>query len=121
VHVVWSALHVELAGQLPQLMVPPQPSEIVPQTSPAGQALIGVQPQTFGTLGVPPPHVLLPEHVPQFTVPPQPSLIVPQLSGEGQPVCLVQPQTLAMPGFPPPQVWPAAHVPQLIPGQPGAV
>jgi hypothetical protein len=121
VHVVLSVLHVELAGQVPQVTNPPQPSGIVPQTSPAGHALSGVQPQTFATLGVPPPHVLVPEHVPQFSVPPQPSLIVPQLSGEGQPVALVQPQTLAIPGFPAPQVWPVGHVPQLTAGQPGAV
>jgi hypothetical protein len=103
-HIVWSALHAELVGHGPQLTVPPQPSGIVPQMSPAGHAAIGVHPHTFGLLGVPPPQVLLPEHVPQLSMPPQPSAIIPQLSGEGQAVSLVQPQTLGVPGFPPPQV-----------------
>jgi hypothetical protein len=85
------------------------------------QAVFAVQPQTFGLLGVPPPHVLLPEHAPQLIVPPQVSLIVPQLSGEGQPVSLLHPQTFGTPGFPAPQVWPVGHVPQLMGWQPGAV
>jgi hypothetical protein len=36
------------AVQVPQFTRPKQPSEIVPQFWPAGQDLMGVQPQTFG-------------------------------------------------------------------------
>jgi hypothetical protein len=36
-------------GHEPQLTMPPQPFETVPQLSPAGQLVIGVQPQTFPT------------------------------------------------------------------------
>jgi hypothetical protein len=42
-------------GHEPQLTMPPQPSGTVPQLSPAGQLVIGVQPQTFAV--PPPPHV----------------------------------------------------------------
>jgi hypothetical protein len=34
--------HVCPPGHVPQLMVPPQPLEIVPQLSPTGQAVSGV-------------------------------------------------------------------------------
>jgi hypothetical protein len=82
------AEHVPWPLQSPQSSVPPQPSEIVPQTSPAGHDGIGVHPHTFA---VPlPPQVCGAVQVPQGTVPPQPSGIVPQSSGEGQIVSGVQ-------------------------------
>jgi len=58
--------------------VPPQPSEIVPQSSPAGQVVIGVHPQTFAV--PPPPQVSGAVHVPQSRVNPvqSPLAIVPQ-------------------------------------------
>ena len=85
----------------PQLTVPPQPLGTVPQLSPAGQVVIGVQPQT---LGVPPPPQLCGavQAGPQVSVPPQPSERVPQLAPPGQAVRGVQPQTLGVP--PPPQL-----------------
>jgi hypothetical protein len=60
------------------LIVPPQPFGLVPQFSPAGQLVAGVQPQTF--VAPPPPHVWGPVQVPQLRVPPQPSELVPQLA-----------------------------------------
>jgi len=53
----WFAEHTSDALHVPQLMLPPQPSEAVPQLSPAGHALRGVHPHWFGLLGVPPPQV----------------------------------------------------------------
>jgi len=95
----------------PQLIMPPQPSEMVPQLSGGGQEVIFLQPQTFATQRA---------HAgPQLTMPPQPSGMVPQLSGDGQEVIFVQPQTLGFPGFPPPQVCGAAQSgPQLIEAHP---
>ncbi len=75
---------------MPQVSVPPQPSAIVPQLSPAGHVVFGVQPQTLGLLGVPPPQVCGAVHAPQTTVPPQPSATVPQLSPAGHVVFGVQ-------------------------------
>jgi hypothetical protein len=51
--------------QAPQVYVPPQPFETVPQFLPeqAVDIAIGVQPQTFGV--PPPPHVFGDEQVPQ--------------------------------------------------------
>ena len=63
--------------QLPQVSVPVQPSEIVPQFLPVGHVVAGVQPHWFGV--PPPPHVCRPVHAfaGQVMVPLQPSLIVP--------------------------------------------
>jgi hypothetical protein len=56
-------------------MVPPQPSETVPQVVPH---CCGVHPQT---LAAPlPPQVLKPVQVPQFNVPPQPSDTIPHVA-----------------------------------------
>jgi hypothetical protein len=48
--------------------LPPQPSETGPQFLPAHAVLIeiGVQPHTFGTLGVAPPQVFGAVQVPQL-------------------------------------------------------
>jgi hypothetical protein len=62
--------------QAPQVIVPPQPSDAVPQVWPAGQLVFGVQPHTFGAPA--PPQVCGAEQVPQVIVPPQPSDAVPQ-------------------------------------------
>jgi hypothetical protein len=63
-------------SQVPQLRVPPQPSETVPQTAFWAAQVVVEQPQTFAT--PPPPQVCGAEHVPQSTVPPQPSGIESQ-------------------------------------------
>jgi hypothetical protein len=61
--------HVCGAVQVPQLIVPPHPSGIVPQLSGDGQLVSGVQPQTFGV--PPPPHVWgAIQHVEPQIVPP---------------------------------------------------
>ena len=93
----------------PQLIVPPQPLEIVPQLSPAGQVVTGVQPHS---LALPlPPQVWGAVQAPQLSVPPQPFGIVPQLSPAGQVETGLQPHSFAVP--PPPQVWGAVQTPQL--------
>jgi hypothetical protein len=64
-----------------------------------------VQPQTFGTLGSPPPHVSGATHAPQSIVLPHPSGIVPQFLPWATQVVGVQPQAPFVP--PPPHVsWP---------------
>jgi hypothetical protein len=103
---MWFAAHV------PHWSVPPQPLEIEPQSSPPGQVVVGVQPQTF--VVPPPPQVLGAVHVlpasptqhgwpaaphathalfwqvcvgsqvPQVTLPPHPSGMVPHWSAGGQ-------------------------------------
>src|SRR6185437_10614386 len=109
--------HVSPVAQVPQLSMPPQPSEIVPQLSGVGHLVSGVQlaPQTLAV--PPPPHVSPVGHVPpQTTMPPQLSEIVPQLSPAGQVVSGVQvlpPQAPAVP--PPPQVSPVGHPLPLSP------
>jgi hypothetical protein len=52
--------------------------------------VFGVQPQTFGDPGAPPPQVSGAVQLPQLTVPPQPSLIVPQSAPPGHVVFGVQ-------------------------------
>jgi hypothetical protein len=105
--------------QLPQLMVPPQPSDAVPQFWPDGQDVAGVQPHWSGV--PPPPQVSGAVQLPQFSVPPQPSGAVPQFWPAGQLVAGVQPHWPAVP--PPPQVWGGLQAPQvMVPPQPsGAV
>src|SRR5207249_3618232 len=66
--------------QVPQLSVPPQPSETVPQSAPWAAQVVGVQAPVPQTLGVPPPpQVCGAVQLPQLKVPPQPSGAVPQL------------------------------------------
>lgn len=97
------------AVQSPQLSVPPQPSEMVPQFFPAGHAVSGVQPQTPAV--PPPPQVFGAVQVPQFTRTPQSSVNVPQLNPSVPHVSVgVQPQTFAVP--PPPHVFGAVQLPQ---------
>jgi hypothetical protein len=69
-------------------MVPPQPSEAVPQVCPAGHDVAGVQPQTPGI--PPPPQVSGAVQVPQLMVPPQPFEAVPQVCPAGHDVAGVQ-------------------------------
>ena len=101
-----SALQESPVGQLPQLIMPPQPFGAVPQICPVGQAVSGMQLQTLGVLA---PQVWPIAHVPQLRFPPQPSGIVPQLSGVGHPLRGVQPHMFGVP--PPPQVLPAGQEP----------
>ena len=93
----------------PQLSVPPQPSEMLPQFLPRLPQLLATQaPQVLLLL-----HVVPAPQVPQLNEPPQPSPYVPQTLPPGQATSGVQaPHVLAL--APPPQVWPATlHVPQL--------
>ena len=86
------------------------------------QEVAGVQPHTFGLLGVPPPQVSGAVHVPQSTTPPHPSGTVPQSSPAGHAVAGVQPQTLGLLGVPPPQVCGAVQVPhEIVPPQPSGM
>jgi hypothetical protein len=66
--------------QLPQLNVPPQPFEMLPQFLPCAAHVVGVQvlppPQTFAV--PPPPHVCGEVQLPQLNVPPQPFEMLPQ-------------------------------------------
>src|SRR5713101_2039408 len=59
------------AVQVPQVSVPPQPLEIVPQFLPCAAHVVGVHvlPQTLAV--PPPPHVCGAVHVPHVSVPPQ--------------------------------------------------
>src|SRR5689334_22987212 len=71
---LWSE-QVSSAAQVPHTTDSPQPLGMVPHSSPGGQTLMGVQPQT---LGVPlPPQVFGAEQAPQLIWPPQPSGRVP--------------------------------------------
>ena len=102
---------------MPHATVPPHPFGTVPQLSPAGQFVAGVQPHT---LAVPPPPQVCGavQAPPQATVPPHPLGTVPQLSPAGQVVMGVQPHTLGVP--PPPQVCGAVQAPPhaTVPLQP---
>src|SRR5262245_66444055 len=69
---VWGAVHT------PQVSVPPQPLEIVPQVAPCAAHVVGVQPQTLGT--PPPPQVCGAVQVPQVSVPPHPLGTVPHVA-----------------------------------------
>ena len=118
---------VWFAPQVPQVIVPPQPSGAVPHAAvPQAVALaVGVQPHTFGAPGLPPPQLSFAGvlgQVPQVrTGTGQPGwLIVPQLSPEGQAVW--QPAGMQLPVEEHTGVAPV-HVPQLtVPPQPsGAV
>ena len=66
---------------VPQVIMPPHPSEAKPQFWPAGHVVAGVHvavPQTFET--PPPPHVSGAAHVPQLSEPPQPSETLPHVA-----------------------------------------
>jgi len=76
-HAVQTLLvQVSVPEQLPQLRLPPQPLEMLPQFLPCAAQVVGVQPQT---LAVPPPPQLLGlEQLPQLRLPPQPLEMEPQ-------------------------------------------
>jgi hypothetical protein len=80
------AVQVWQAGQLP-LQAPPQPS-LVPH---AVSVQSGVQPQTFGAPGLPPPHVCPLGQPPHWSWPPQPSAMEPQFLPSLAQVVFVQP------------------------------
>lgn len=97
--------------QVPQLNVPLQPSDGLPQVAPASAQVRGTQvvTQTFAE-----PQTLGDWQVPQLSVPEQPSGMVPQFFACNAQVVGVQvptPQTLAVP--PPPQVSRPEQLPQL--------
>src|SRR5262249_14940636 len=108
------------AVQTPQVSVPPQPSEIVPQFFPCAAQVVGVQvPQTFVTPA--PPQVCGAVQTPQVSVPPQPSDIGPPFFP-----CAAQvpagraPQAFGTPA--PPQVCGAVQTPQVsVPPQPSEI
>ena len=107
-------MHLPGDGQDPQLSVPPQPFETVPQFRPissqASKSVSGLQPQTFGM--PPPPHVLSSdEQAPQSIILPHPSFTEPQSFPSWVQVFGVQLHTFATP--PPPQTFGATHDPQL--------
>src|SRR5688572_5709238 len=70
--------HVSPLGQVPQSIVPPQPSPMTPHSAPPVHELLGVQmptlPHWFGATA---PHTSGPEHVPQSTTPPHPLPTMP--------------------------------------------
>ena len=67
---LWPFVH------LPQLKVPPQPSEAVPQLKPSPEHVSGVQEETHPCVGA---HCFPAGQLPQSIVPPQPSEAVPHL------------------------------------------
>jgi hypothetical protein len=74
---VWPA-PLQVSG--PHRTVPAQPSEMTPQSSPPGQAVMGVQGAGPHLLAPPPPQVSPTlGQVPHVRTPPQPSGWVPQL------------------------------------------
>jgi hypothetical protein len=100
---------------VPQLSVPPQPLEAVPQFCPAGHVVAAVQTHVLVGLQVVFGAVV---QLPQLSVPPQPLAIVPQVAPAAAHVVAVQPHWLGVPA--PPQVWGAVQAaPQLrVPPQP---
>jgi hypothetical protein len=58
-HVHIPSVHVLLdpAGQVPHMSEPPQPSDAVPHMMPRAPHVVGVQPQTLATGGLPAPHI----------------------------------------------------------------
>jgi hypothetical protein len=78
--------HVAFAPHVPQSIMPLQPSEMLPQSSPATQVVSGVHPQTLGLLGVPPPQLWGAVQLPQLRVAPHPFEMLPQLSEAGHDV-----------------------------------
>jgi hypothetical protein len=89
--------------------------------TPAGQVVAGVQPQTPGVPGLPPPQVRPAAQVPQLTTPPQPSGWVPQFAPPVQVVAGLQlhvPNVAASPMLQKVFTPASAHVPQLSVAQP---
>jgi hypothetical protein len=104
------------AVQVPQVIVPPQPSGAVPQLS-APQAWAWVFGLQMQTPGLPLQEFCAAVQVPQETVPPQPSGAVPQLSAPQAAATVfgVQPQ---VPGpVDEEQTFGAVQEPQLMLGQ----
>lgn len=83
-------VHVWLLEQVPQLIIPPQPSEMDPQVDPEGQALSGVQP---------PVHVSFDEQV----APPVHAVVSPEVHCSQAPAS--EPE-VSHTGVPPPQAPP---------------
>jgi hypothetical protein len=86
-------VHVCPPAHVPQLSVPLQPSEMLPQFAPFAAHVVGVH-AGVQTLPV---HVCPPEHVPQLSVAPQPSEMLPQFAFSAAQVVGVQwqrPQSL---------------------------
>jgi hypothetical protein len=104
--------HVSCPVHIPQLRLPPHPSEGVPQFARSAAQVVGMQPHRLGV--PPPPHVVGPAHVPQSSVPPQLSDTVPHESPSDAQVAGTQGPAPHWFGFPPPpQVRDAAHVPHV--------
>jgi hypothetical protein len=78
----WLTVQLCPVGHWPQATTPPQPSDSVPQFSPAGHVVRGTQPVPHWLDVPPPPHVSGALHVPQFRVPQQPSGMTPQVAPE---------------------------------------
>src|SRR5262249_39055563 len=101
---------------MPQSMVPPQPSPIVPQYWPPPGAVHVpfVQLAGWQTLArPPPPHTPPSAQAPHWSVPPHPSPIVPQKVSPPRPhVSLLQ---FGLTQTPPVHVVPVGHSPQSIP------
>ena len=66
------------AEHVPQLSVPVQPSDRVPQFLHWAAHVVGVQGAGPHTFGVVPPQMSVPVQAPQLIEPPQPSGMVPQ-------------------------------------------
>jgi hypothetical protein len=116
--------------QLPQLSVPPQPSDCVPQLALSAVQVVFVHvPGVPHSLGPAAPQTCGEVQVPHMSVPPQPSPAVPQLIETPPAPALAHvlgthipgglPHALAVPA--PPHVSGAVQVPQLsVPPQPSA-
>ena len=75
----WLVKQIWPLGQVPQSSVPLQPSEMLPHVLPWAAQLVGVQPQTLGVPGLPPPQLFGAAQAPQFrSGPPQPFGMLPQ-------------------------------------------
>jgi hypothetical protein len=106
-HAYWQVLLTHVCGLLhvPHEIVPPHPSEALPQVAPMPAHVFGTHGPCPHTFGVPPPPQVSPGwvQVPHDRVPPHPSGREPQFLPSAVHVVGVQPQTLGMP--PPPHVW----------------
>ncbi len=71
----WPWVHTSGSLQLPQTMLFPQPSLMVPHDAPTSAQVFAVHPQALAC--PPPPHVSGDVHAPQSSTLPQPSLVVP--------------------------------------------
>lgn len=99
-----------LAPQLPQEMVPPHWSLMLPHVLPCAPQVVGVQPHAFA---VPlPPQVCGGVQLPHCSVPLQPSDTLPQLAPACAQVLAVHGVSPHLPAMLPPQYCPAGHEPQ---------